>query len=99
MTNFKEKKENFKKWVSENKEVLILVGKLAVFGVVIAVPLIAIVANQDKKAAEIIASVEKEKTFDFGRDLVMQFVDPENGEILGSVDCTESFMNDFIDME
>ena len=91
--NFKEKKEQIKNWVKENK---FNIG-LGVAGVVTVVVLAINTMKPDTKE-----DIEKEfyeesnDKFDPGRQLEMQFVDPETKEILGKVDCYESYMNDFI---
>lgn len=84
-----------KNWVKKHKGKLI-VGAL---GVVTVVAGLIIVNKADNKEEPMGLLEEPSYKFDPGRDLEMKFVDPENGEVLGTIGCTESYMNDMLDCE
>jgi hypothetical protein len=89
--NFKEKSEQIKTWARDNKG-KILIGT----GVLTMVAIGAIVSNKPKTNKGIIfIEQDPPEEFDYGKDLEMHFVDPENGEVLWKELCTESCMNDY----
>jgi len=93
--NFKEKKEQIKEWVKDNKGVIIL-GLGTVAGVVITTIFVGKKIDEAKEADKIMALEEE---FDPGRELDMQFVDPTTGEVLGTIGVMESYMNDMMDCQ
>ena len=93
--NIKEKKDQVTNWVKVNKGVILL-GLGTVTTVVIST---IFVSKRVNEAKVIDVLPEPEKEFDYGRDLDMQFVVPETGEILGKIGCCESYMNDMLDCQ
>lgn len=76
------------KEVWEKHKVKIMVGASAIgLGV-----LLTVLSKDEIKAASITEG--SEDTHDYGKDLEMHFIDPENGEILWKERCTEEYMND-----
>lgn len=94
-------KENVKKFWKENKEFVICVG-VAIGGVAATM---VYISNANKKleadGQEIINGFKKAKEifeeFDCGRNCLMTFTDEETGKKLGTVRCTESYVQDWID--
>lgn len=94
-------KENVKKFWKENKEFVIGVG-VAIGGVAATM---VYISNANKKleadGQEIINGFKKAKEtfeeFDCGRNCLMTFTDEETGEKLGTVRCTESYVQDWVD--
>lgn len=95
--NLKEKKEKIQVWVKEHKAGLEAAGLM--IGASIAMVGIAVFAAKAIGKQTVAASepLNFAEDFDFGRTIIMKFVDPENGNILGEIPCYESYMEDMLD--
>lgn len=91
--NIKEKKDQIKTWVKENK-IVIMMGLGSVAMVVISTIIVTKEVDKAVIAEEVLLPV---KPFDPGKAVDMHFIDPETGDILGKVGCYESFMNDMLE--
>ena len=91
--NFNEGKEKVKTWARDNKGKIIL-G----LGVVAGAIVIGAIASKTKKLDEL-TDVTPEPVYehDYGKDLEIHYVDPENGEVLWKDLCTEEYVNDMKD--
>ena len=83
-----------REWIRRNKKKVIL-G----IGAVIGLTTLVLLTGKNTKENEDDISSEPTPEFDYGRDLDMQFVVPETGEVLGKIGCTESYMKDMMDCE
>lgn len=89
----KERKEQIKNWARENKGKIILgLGAVATVAIVVMVMTKPVT---EKSVTETVPEPPIDN--DYGRDLEMHFVDPENGEVLWKELCTEEYMNDYKD--
>lgn len=90
----KEKAVKVKKWVSEHKG-LIIGGTVAVISAGLCVKRINSVSAEGKKIME---AFENEPT-DFGRNMLMQFVYEDSGELMeGAVPCTELYAKEMLEL-
>ena len=94
----KEKFQSAKNWVKEHAfETKLVVGTIATAaGAFVAYK--AIKSEPTIAIADSTNAVQNEEPFDYGRDLTCKFFDDETGEVLGELKCTESFMNDMLDV-
>jgi phosphopantothenoylcysteine synthetase/decarboxylase len=82
-------------WLKRNKKKIIIgVGAAAGLAIIGA---FAVKRKDKDKDEEVSSETDQESENDSGRDLEMRFVDPETEEVLGKVECTESYMKDYED--
>jgi len=91
----KEKIRKIKEWMVENpnKLVMIILGIVGL-GLMTKGTMNAIDKNQQLECLK----QPTYEPFDPGKDLDMQFVDPETKEVLGTIKVSESYMNDMMDI-
>lgn len=88
-------KENVKKFWKENKEFVIGVG-VAIGGIAATMVYISN-ANKGDKNNNFEHAEETFEEFDYGRNCLMTFTVEETGEKLGTVRCTETYVQDWVD--
>lgn len=95
VSKWKQFKSKVKTYVKEHKGEIIFVG---VLGVLTALGVVYIRSHpQTAEELEDLGVPELETEPDYSRDIDMQFVDPESGEILGTIPCTENYAREMID--
>lgn len=91
----KEKFKKIKEWMylHPNQLVMVILG-------FVGLGLVTRYATQpkDEQTQLDMAVKTNYEPFDPGKDLDMQFVDPETQEVLGTIKVSESYMNDMMDI-
>lgn len=91
MNKLNQVKTKIKGWVKDYKGAIITTSIAIVSSV-----LIVTLMGMTKRDVEMEHEIEAPPQFDRGKELEMQFVDPETGDILGWGTCHENYMIDII---